>query len=345
MRFSLFYLALIRFFPFLLVLIAAFLLMFFENPFTLFVPWCLVATTLFFLLFSQAPILPSGKLISIAFISFIATMVAIFYLMQDGYWLPSACLFATWFFLLNFSNPRNAFIRSAIFVSLSLVAIAIAMYFPEFILLYTPCIALGFLIAYSLIAIRYVVFAKIELRLRLYCYLTHLEALLVALFDCYLQPDYPLKRYVYEKRIYDVKNDAILTAQHIDLFIAHYPFRASNALDSLVRQKECYDQLFLTLLASGQLRHRVSDHTTFRFCFDELKQLKQFLLDGLLHLKELILVHPLKQVAFVDYTLSLETMEGIYEMVLQVVAKEPISFLIFIQDIRRFSKLLTQDQE
>lgn len=343
MRLPLFYLALVRFLPFLLVLLVAVLLMVWQNPFTPLVPWCLVTTTLFFLMLVQAPYLPASKHMVFVFFSFMSTMIAIMYLLQEGHLLAVAGLFAMWFLLLNLHVYREAFVRSAIFVSLSIVTMAAMMFSPQLIMLYTGCMAVGFLLAYLLMSIRYIFCVKIELRLRLYCYLVYLETLLVVLFDCYLQPDYPLKRYLYEKRIYDAKNIVLLTAQGIDLLVAHYPFRGEVPHD-LAKHKACCDQLFLHLIASGQLRHRVADHTTFRFCSDEMRQLKQFLLQGFSRTKQSLLSSRVEG-GFLDPMLSLDAMEGIYEMVLQVIAKEPISFLVFIQDMRAVSRLLMINQE
>jgi len=110
-----------------------------------------------------------------------------------------------------------------------------------------------------------------------------------------------------------------------------------NQLEPYVNYKKRCDSIYLLLLDCGQLRYRISDHTTFRFCQAEIEQIRQFLLSLLQDMNHCF-TNDQMQVQENDDA-HLTNLEGIYEMVLQVVMEEPLNFLLFIDDIRQLSKL------
>lgn len=185
-------------------------------------------------------------------------------------------------------------------------------------------------------SLRYL-FYQFQLKWRLSFYVAALEKVTVTLFDCYLNADYPSYCYLYEKRIHDAKSAAILASVQTETIIKKLSSNPSRITHFVTRKRQC-DDLFLLLIDSGQLRHRVNDHATFRFCADEMSQIKLYLLEQFNHLKQSVL----KETGSILHEESdtLLNLEGVYEMVLQVVAKEPINFLLFIQDIKQLSERL-----
>lgn len=229
-----------------------------------------------------------------------------------------------------------------LYLSLSIIAVVVVVsqqVSGETLLPVLCCVWLGFVLALLCLQTRFL-FPVSGLRWRSLAYISSLQGLLLVLFDCYLQPTYPTRRYLYEKRIRDAKNVAIARSAALDGLLLSVADQKTSKLMVLSALKQQCDNLFFLLLESGQLRYRMSDHATFRFCADEMRQLQGHLEGELWLLQQAVLTDTVSM-AQNDVVLSQE-LEGLYESVLQVVAKEPVSFLLFIEATKQLSRCITQ---
>lgn len=312
--------------------------LFYEEATSLFY-WVIIAFLIFYLPFSLSSIYPKRGFAKQFIIRLMLTISSIGVLLL----LDNNLLIALWMgfiFIIVFSIfYRESGDRWLLFVILAVCVIDM-MDLPhgEYQIepIYLLYLIAGMLLALIVAYLRHF-FYRSELKWRLYLYVNALKDILHAIFDCYLKPDYPSNRYIYEKRIHDAKNKAFYCSTAIANFLTTLPFPNQDALKIYIQRKELCDEVFLLLLDSGQLRHRISDHTTFRFCSDELTKIKVYFEQALTNL-QLIILKETKIESANDSVVS--SLEGIYEMVLQVVAKEPISFLLFIQTMKSISMSL-----
>lgn len=140
------------------------------------------------------------------------------------------------------------------------------------------------------------------------------------IFTCLLAPDYPDNVYLYERRVHKQK---IKCLKRMSLLSAR-----EKAAGKSVQVPYEMQTLFEMIIDIGQIRRRVTDHTVFALCSDELtgidaaiKQLfaafasgsKQQQADGLLLLQKYI-----------------NQFESNYEHIIRVTAREPLVFLLML---------------
>lgn len=337
---QLFLLAMKRYLPFFFVIVLLSGFVAISSPLSYLQPllWLLLAVPLFLLPLSQRGGLPSIKATVLYLGQFIVNIIVITRLGKIGEPLLVALFLGASYLLLYTQRWRYDAERWMIFISLStsIIAVFLIQRYPlSYLNDYVMTLSIGFVMAVSIIMLRHLMYVT-ELSWQLYFYVDALEKVLLKLFDCYLNPDYPNERYLYEKRIHDAKNTVILLSSEIDALINTVRVAKADALHPFIHYKKQCDDVFLLLIKSGQLRHRIHDHATFRFCADEMQQIKHYLCDELAKLQRSVLAKSTHLVQ--DDITPIDNIEGIYELVLQVVASEPISFLLFIQDVKQISK-------
>lgn len=131
-----------------------------------------------------------------------------------------------------------------------------------------------------------------------------LKALADDIFACFLELDYENNQYLYEHRIHNSK------------------FRFTSYLLKHANSKQATNMLatYNALIDAGLLRWRVKDKSAFAICGKEMADIKNALFDG------------------IELSKQIAAFESIYESVLQVTAKEPLPFLLFIQSLKKLEE-------
>jgi len=131
------------------------------------------------------------------------------------------------------------------------------------------------------------------------------------IFACLLQSDYPENIYLYERRLHERKQAVLRT------------LRNNNKLENI------YD----ALQDCSQLRHRVTDHTIFSVCSEELAAISRALSSVFV----VMIKHKKKVVDTSLLDQAISHFEDIYAHVLQVTSREPLVFLMFISTLKGLS--------
>lgn len=156
--------------------------------------------------------------------------------------------------------------------------------------------------------------------------LNQLDQLQKKIFSIYLKRDYAEKMYLYEKDLHALRLKIFASMLKI-----HDP-------------KEDLNHLFEIITALGNLRYRINDHTTFEVCEKELAELSKSIseiLQSKRHSERSTAIqtptvpelHDLARPDKSQLLTNIEAFEKIYATALQVVTKNPIFFLIFIQNL------------
>jgi hypothetical protein len=167
--------------------------------------------------------------------------------------------------------------------------------------------------------------------------LRQLKKLNTEMFSCYLQPEYIDNIYLYERRIHLQKNKCVTSITSLldmtPLIEKSLPEKERNQ-HQLAQKK--FDEVYDLLLDCSQLRRRVSDHTTFTICSEELTAICQEierLFEGLMAVvmgkKFFPHINMLQE--------KIQRLEETYNHVLQVSAREPLVFLLFIFSLKALS--------
>jgi uncharacterized membrane protein YccC len=153
------------------------------------------------------------------------------------------------------------------------------------------------------------------------------------IFICFLQPAYPENIYLFERRIHLQKKRCICLLQHAKAIDRHAG-KHTKTLASL-------EKIFELLLSCALLRIRITDQTIFAVCISELTEVYDELK---LNLKELTRIYrhqnPYMNVNGLED--RIERFENSYQTVLQVAAREPLVFLLFISSFRALKDEIAQ---
>jgi len=163
----------------------------------------------------------------------------------------------------------------------------------------------------------------------LLAYLQALVKLQEIIFTIYLKRDYADRHYFYEKEIHE-KQQEVLRASHqckilLKLFLAaHRIF-----FQTIVKRLEVLHE---TMLALSLLRYRLKDYATLAVGEAELKNVLSASILSFQNAEYTIK----KEGHLIDNTLlegAIHAYENIYHDVLRVVAKDPVIFLFFINNL------------
>lgn len=143
--------------------------------------------------------------------------------------------------------------------------------------------------------------------------LKQLDELQKKIFAIYLNRDYFEKTYSYEKSLHEFRLKII------------------TSLLKLANANDYHNELFELVMDLGNLRYRILDHATFKICEKELIALSENL--------SLLLNGKISQ-----FKESIVAFEKIYQTTLQVVIKNPIVFLIFIENLSAIEDLFIREK-
>ena len=151
-------------------------------------------------------------------------------------------------------------------------------------------------------------------------------------FSCLLQQAYPKNLYLFERRLHVEKQKYFIAMTKLNEPIPHLQEKEQVTMQTI-------EHLFDVLMDCMQLRRRVSDHTIFEVCANELTAISKAIqtmfsaiLATLNGKKKLLDEEALKN--------AIKRLEENYLNVLQVTAKEPLVFLLFISSLTDLRKAL-----
>jgi hypothetical protein len=153
------------------------------------------------------------------------------------------------------------------------------------------------------------------------------------IFACFLQSNYKIETYRFERRIHQQKWNVNQSLLRLRQLITNSPQAKEIAAASYF-----FDQLYTHLLDCSQLRLRVNDHTVFSVCDQEMRGIQEAIDQSLsaLSTKAIIYQHnqPIRLTHQGDAVLK--RFEEVYNNVLLVVARDPVIFLLFIASVKNF---------
>ncbi len=172
-------------------------------------------------------------------------------------------------------------------------------------------------------------YLKNQIRFVRFIALLHLQELNREIFSCLLQLEYADNIYLFERRLHLQKNKCVNAIERMRKLVN------ADKSNEFVSQLTCLSRLYEGMLDYAQLRRRVSDVNTFAVCKDEFTGLSQAINKAFTQL--------MRSVARKKHTLDLETlaawtrrMEESYHHVVQIAAREPLVFLLFIASLNSF---------
>jgi hypothetical protein len=146
------------------------------------------------------------------------------------------------------------------------------------------------------------------------------------IFSCFLQPDYAANIYLFEKRLHLQKNNFMRSL---------YKLQAMGRSSYTKKYLNKIDELFDILMDCSQLRRRVSDHTVFALCVNELSAISQEI-DKLFGEMILAVKTKLEVVDSIPLAEKIKMFEDNFLNVLRVTAREPLAFFLFIMSLKAF---------
>lgn len=159
-------------------------------------------------------------------------------------------------------------------------------------------------------------------------------------FACFLQPAYTENIYLFESRIHKQKIRSMKCLNQLN----EATKAVKNRHDSTIKTRlflEMFNRIFILIQDLSQLRRRVSDHTIFDVCRDELVHVNDDITRIFTKLAQQI--HAQNDVLETSIDLlgqHIEQLEAVYTSALQVIAREPLVFLLFIASLKSLHKEL-----
>lgn len=182
---------------------------------------------------------------------------------------------------------------------------------------------LQWLFSYRYATERYAMFALQALH--------QLQALNSTIFACFLQPEYPKEPYRFEKKLHDDKSQFLSTMYKLR---EQRPFLSKkNGAQHWAKMAVGFEGLFSAMLACAQLRRRACDHTIFQLCHEEMRalcgEINQLLVTMTAFFKG---KRPFLDLGGLDQ--SILELENTYQGAIQVAAREPMAFFLFLCNVR-----------
>lgn len=156
--------------------------------------------------------------------------------------------------------------------------------------------------------------------------LRNLKLVSQEIFACFLRPEYADNIYLFERRLHVRKTRYMRSIRKL---------REAAHISKIKTPIKKIDELYDILMDCAQLRRRVSDHTVFALCANELSAIsveisKLFteMIASRTNEKSSIDTIPLAE--------KIKLFEDNYQNVLRVTAREPLAFLLFIASLKIF---------
>lgn len=170
--------------------------------------------------------------------------------------------------------------------------------------------------------------------------LHNMRVLNTEIFSCLTQIEYADNIYLFERRIHIQKRKCVNTMMRLHKLVLIKAKKVSNKKYSNLKLVAAnLEQLYEGMLDYAQLRRRVSDYNTFAVCKQEL--------DVLAHEINGLFVRLIKTTGNKAGDFNLEQLTaGIYRMeenyhnVIQIAAREPLVFLLFVSSLNSFQTSL-----
>jgi uncharacterized membrane protein YccC len=200
------------------------------------------------------------------------------------------------------------------------------------------CILMGFGIAIVLQKCFFPSRLRNDVRWALTQALQDLIDLNQAVFNCFLAVNYPEKQFEYTKKIHQKRRDfsySISIARELLKKIKGNKDKPANILCTI-------EELYEIIQALGTLLYRVEDHSTFQIAYKELLALSETISKDLRAIK-LLLLEKTKIAPPQDVLKdNIFQLEDVNHAALNVAAKDPMVFLLFIQDLFSLQKGMLQ---
>jgi len=169
-------------------------------------------------------------------------------------------------------------------------------------------------------------------------FLQSLDQIQQKIFLIYSQRDYLLQHLRYEKKLHQQREVIFGVMEHFRYFIKQLK---AEKQERWLHYLTHLENLFELIIALGNLRYRIKDHSTFEVGEKEFKGISTALSEILLRLSQFASQKkgcPLDLTALVAQTHSFEELN---QAALQMLVPDPVVFLIFIQNLRAITQELT----
>lgn len=155
-------------------------------------------------------------------------------------------------------------------------------------------------------------------------------------FDSYLKEDFLSKKYVYARILHKRTMSFFRAIQH-----ARELIQKDLNYTVMLSKIEC---LYEVICSTHLLRYRVNEYSVFEICARELRGLEKTSSELLTHLAKSFFEKNVI-VKIDDYLDAIHSFETIYNHTLQVVVRDPVVFLFFIQDLYALQELMVKSDE
>lgn len=181
----------------------------------------------------------------------------------------------------------------------------------------------GILLALSFQLVFLPFYFRSEWRFALLTVIHHLKTLNSEIFSCLLQPEYANNIYLYERRVHLQKMQCIQALENLRAIAVR---REPDILPRL-------DRIYEVMLDYAQLRRRVTDMNTFVVCREEFAAVLRAI-DMLFRRLPRSLDTKPEKLDFTPLEKGISRLEESYHNVLQIAAREPLVFLLFIYSLQ-----------
>ena len=201
------------------------------------------------------------------------------------------------------------------------------------------CIVLGFGIAIFVQLLFTRSRLATELRFTLASSLLRLSKLNHAIFRCYVTHNYAEEHFNYEKKLHQCRTDFLYEMQHARVSLAQLKESKREPFFVFINYIE---QLYEIMQSLSLLIYRVEDHATFAVAEKEFLALSEKIDQRLRQLAKTMTTQQVQSDSVNVLGETIYELEEINRTVLQVVAHDPLVFMIFIQDLYVFDKVCLQ---
>jgi uncharacterized membrane protein YccC len=160
--------------------------------------------------------------------------------------------------------------------------------------------------------------------------LDNLGQLTQAIFSCYTTTAYTEQLYMSEKLLHDQRIEFLQAMSQARLLAGQLVGRDRESFATILLTLE---HVYEIILALGSLLYRVNDHSTFAVASQELINIAQSIATSLQVLSEGLAGQQSPDLAEIPLLEKIQQFEEVNQSALQVVAHEPIVFMLFIHDL------------
>jgi hypothetical protein len=153
-------------------------------------------------------------------------------------------------------------------------------------------------------------------------------------FSFYLHRDYNSQMFVYEKRLHENRRDFLYNITRAREFLLEQPAYTAVLAD--------IEQIYEIILALGLVLYRVHDHSTFEVAGKEFSALEIAITTALQLLAANLRTGKYGEILGQELPEAIRDMEEVNRNALQVVAADPLVFMLFIQDLTTLDSRLVQ---